>query len=98
MHRADGCVLRKEERSALQVFHERPTTVRSCRNLGELAKPAGDWERTFCIITVEANDLVRKIHDRMPAIIAASEHQRWFDGFDDLLVPYPTEKMSAIPA
>jgi putative SOS response-associated peptidase YedK len=22
--------------------------------------PSGDWERTFCIITVEANDLVRK--------------------------------------
>jgi putative SOS response-associated peptidase YedK len=48
---------------------------------------SGDWERTFCIITVEANDLVRKIHDRMPAIIDAADHQRWFDGFDDLLVP-----------
>jgi hypothetical protein len=60
--------------------------------------PAGDWERTFCIITVEANDLVRKIHDRMPAIIAAEEHQRWFDGADDLLVPYLADKMTVILA
>jgi putative SOS response-associated peptidase YedK len=60
--------------------------------------PLGDWERTFCVITVEANDLVRKIHDRMPAIIAAEEHQRWFDGFDGLLVPYPADKMTVMPA
>jgi putative SOS response-associated peptidase YedK len=31
--------------------------------------PSGDWERTFCIITVQANELVGAIHDRMPAII-----------------------------
>jgi putative SOS response-associated peptidase YedK len=36
--------------------------------------PAGDWERTFCIITVEANDPVRKIHDRLPAIMDAADH------------------------
>jgi hypothetical protein len=40
----------------------------------------------------------RKIHDRMPAIIDPKDHQRWFDGGDDLLVPYPAEKMSVIPA
>jgi putative SOS response-associated peptidase YedK len=39
-----------------------------------------------------------KIHDRMPANIDAADHRRWFDGFDDLLVPYPAEKMSVIPA
>jgi len=26
------------------------------------------------------------------------DHQRWFDGADDLLEPYATEKMSVIPA
>jgi putative SOS response-associated peptidase YedK len=60
--------------------------------------PSRDWERTFCIITVEANDLVRKIHDRMPAIIAAEEHQRWFDRVDGLLVPYPADNMTVVPA
>jgi putative SOS response-associated peptidase YedK len=54
---------------------------------------SGNWERTFCIITVEANDLVRKIHDRMPAIIDAADHRRWFDGPDDLLVPDPAKKI-----
>ena len=27
----------------------------------------GEWERTFCIITVPANELVGTVHDRMPA-------------------------------
>jgi hypothetical protein len=34
----------------------------------------------------------------MPAIIDAKNHQRSFDGADDLLVPYPAEKMSVIAA
>jgi putative SOS response-associated peptidase YedK len=59
--------------------------------------PAGHWERTFCIIAVPPNELVRKIHDRMPAIIDPKDHQRWFDGADDLLVPYSADKMRAIP-
>ena len=63
-----------------------------------LRNPAGDRERTFCVITVPPNELARKIHDRMPAIIDAKDHQRWFDGSDDLLVPYPAGKMSVIPA
>ena len=29
----------------------------------------GDWVRTFCVITTTANDLVSRIHDRMPAIL-----------------------------
>lgn len=35
--------------------------------------------------------------NNMPAIIDAADHQRWFDGADDLLVPYPADKMSLIP-
>ena len=37
----------------------------------------GEWERTFCIITVPANELVGTIHDRMPAIIPVTQHARW---------------------
>ena len=29
----------------------------------------GEWVRTFAIITVPSNDLVGRIHDRMPAIL-----------------------------
>jgi hypothetical protein len=32
----------------------------------------------------------------MPAIIAAEEHQRWFDGFGGLLVPYSPDKMTVV--
>jgi putative SOS response-associated peptidase YedK len=60
----------------------------------------GQWERTFCIITVPANELVGAVHDRMPAIIPILEHPRWL-GPDpdphDLLKPYPARLMKRIP-
>jgi putative SOS response-associated peptidase YedK len=59
----------------------------------------GKWERTFCIITVPANDLVGPIHDRMPAIIPAEQHARWLgDESDprDLLKPYPADEMKLL--
>jgi putative SOS response-associated peptidase YedK len=55
---------------------------------------------SFCIITVESNDLVRKIHDRMPAIIHLKDHRRRYEEEDprDLLTPYPSEEMTVLPA
>jgi putative SOS response-associated peptidase YedK len=32
---------------------------------------SGEWVRTFAVLTVPANDLVARIHDRMPAILEA---------------------------
>jgi putative SOS response-associated peptidase YedK len=58
--------------------------------------PSGEWERTFCIITVPANELVGAIHDRMPAIIPIEQHPRWLGtGPDprDLLKPFPADRM-----
>jgi putative SOS response-associated peptidase YedK len=58
--------------------------------------PDGDWERTFCIITVPANELVGAIHDRMPAIIPIEQHRHWLGPeLDprDVLKPYPAEQM-----
>jgi len=56
----------------------------------------GEWERTFCIITVPANELVGSVHDRMPAIIPVEQHSLWL-GTDpdprDLLKPFPAERM-----
>jgi putative SOS response-associated peptidase YedK len=37
----------------------------------------GLWERTFAIITVPSNELVTRIHDRMPAILAPASYDRW---------------------
>jgi putative SOS response-associated peptidase YedK len=60
-----------------------------------------EWVRTFCIITTDANDLVRAIHDRMPVIIAPESYERWLSNFEpdpnDLLVPFPSELMEMWP-
>ena len=49
--------------------------------------------QTFAVITTNANDLVRPIHDRMPLIIASIDYDRWLSPLDtdprDLLVPFP---------
>jgi putative SOS response-associated peptidase YedK len=51
--------------------------------------------RTFAILTVPANDLVAKVHDRMPAIIAEENVDRWLSAKADdalkLLAPSPRE-------
>jgi putative SOS response-associated peptidase YedK len=38
---------------------------------------AGEWMRTFCILTTPSNDLVARIHDRMPAILKIRDYHRW---------------------
>ena len=69
---------------------------------GALFAFAGLWERwqpetgepvlTFTIITTLANKLVSEVHERMPAIIAPADYQRWLTGSPQttkrLLVPY----------
>ncbi|WP_315833525.1 SOS response-associated peptidase [Bradyrhizobium prioriisuperbiae] len=41
------------------------------------------WLRTFAIVTVEANEVVRPIHDRMPLILAQNDFPRWMGGEHD---------------
>jgi putative SOS response-associated peptidase YedK len=56
------------------------------------------------VITTEANELVRPVHDRMPAILGPSNHGVWLDpkntdtGLLPLLAPWPAEEMTAAPA
>jgi len=64
--------------------------------------PGGKEIRTCTIITTEANDLVRPIHDRMPVILPEAVEDRWLDPGEGsldrlqaLLVPYPAEEMDA---
>ncbi|HPB30253.1 MAG TPA: SOS response-associated peptidase [Candidatus Sumerlaeota bacterium] len=39
----------------------------------------GSIVHSFAIITTEANDLVRNVHDRMPVILAQEDEDRWLD-------------------
>jgi putative SOS response-associated peptidase YedK len=55
---------------------------------------------SFTIITTEANDLIRPIHDRMPVILQPKDEDAWLDPdlkdvnkLVSLLVPYPSDKM-----
>ena len=60
----------------------------------------GEWERTFAIITVPANELVGQIHDRMPAILNPTSYDRWLGPEPDphdLLITYPSEPMTMWP-
>jgi putative SOS response-associated peptidase YedK len=53
----------------------------------------GQWERTFAMVTVEANDVIARIHDRMVAILETSEISRWLsldEDPHDLLRSYPS--------
>jgi len=65
-------------------------------------KPDGSDLQTFTIITTEANELLKPIHDRMPVILPEEAEQQWL-GFDvkdtsellSLLKPYPSDLMEA---
>ncbi|WP_342234550.1 SOS response-associated peptidase [Inquilinus sp. OTU3971] len=66
---------------------------------------SGDWLRTFAEITVDANDLVGEMHDRMPAILPQEAWRIWL-GQDPatelelrgLLRTFPSELLTCWPA
>jgi putative SOS response-associated peptidase YedK len=68
------------------------------------------WERdgraldSCTILTTEANELVKPLHERMPVLLAPADFDRWLDPkgakgpeLQALLRPYPAEAMSAYP-
>jgi putative SOS response-associated peptidase YedK len=69
-----------------------------------LFEPAqGSAEAAACVIlTTEANDVVRAVHDRMPAILRPEDYARWLDpsfrdaaGLRHVLAPSPAWLMQA---
>ncbi|HEV8486039.1 MAG TPA: SOS response-associated peptidase [Blastocatellia bacterium] len=66
--------------------------------------PWGETLTTCTIITTEPNELMRPIHDRMPAILPRKLESLWLDETArdphwllDMLAPYPAEQMEAYP-
>lgn len=80
---------------------------------GGLISFAGLWEtwtgaegevRSFTIVTTAPNELMARIHDRMPAIIPREQHARWLDpalqdpaGIQPMIASYPATEMQAVP-
>jgi putative SOS response-associated peptidase YedK len=74
---------------------------------------AGLWEtwnkgdqpvQSCTILTTEANDLTRAVHDRMPVILSPAHFRDWLDASISgtgaaatYLGPYPAEEMEAVP-
>ena len=64
-------------------------------------KKTGEVLYTFSIITTDANELVRPIHDRMPVILSPEAEELWLDedepqeGLLSLLIPYKADEMKA---
>jgi putative SOS response-associated peptidase YedK len=65
--------------------------------------PRGETVETCTILTTEANELMRPLHDRMPVILGTESERLWLDpraGTDALhalLKPYSAERMEAFP-
>jgi putative SOS response-associated peptidase YedK len=73
---------------------------------------AGLWEcwrhesqtvESCTILTTQANDLTREVHDRMPVILGPEHYQHWLDatvsgtnGASAYLGPYPAGEMEAV--
>lgn len=75
---------------------------------------AGLWERwegqgseainSCTILTTEANEVLRPVHDRMPVILHPEEYSLWLEGDEreqellrELLRPYPADEMIGYP-
>jgi putative SOS response-associated peptidase YedK len=69
---------------------------------GELFAFAGLWEPgSFAMITVDANPVVARFHERMPAMLARDDEGAWLDPktpverLKELLRPFPSELLDA---
>ena len=61
---------------------------------------SGEWIRTFAVVTTDANEMVADIHNRMPAILATADYDRWLSDEPDprdLLRPFPADLMRMWP-
>ena len=66
--------------------------------------PEGEALTTCTIITTEANELMKPIHDRMPVIVPKEKQDLWLDpgvkdqeSLLDLLKPHPAVDLDAYP-
>ena len=66
--------------------------------------PEGEIIESCTILTTDANDLTRPIHDRMPVILKPEDYDLWLDPevkepelLKSLLRPYPSEEMVVEP-
>ena len=97
---------KKEERGK-QPYFIRPKGRSSFAFAGlweQWQGPEGSLVESCTLITTEANELISRLHDRMPVILPPSEYALWLDpGISDgrrlipHLQPYPANALEAFP-
>ncbi len=65
-------------------------------------KTTGEELETCTIITTEANDVLKPVHDRMPVILKPENYDEWLDAkeknidrLQKFLVPFPADEMDS---
>ena len=66
--------------------------------------PAGEWVRSFAIITTEPNELCAALHNRVPVVLKPETWPAWLgeepahaSELRALLAPFPSEEMTCWP-
>jgi putative SOS response-associated peptidase YedK len=60
-----------------------------------------EWVLSCSIVTTEANELIRQIHDRMPVILDTKDHPAWLgeertNDLIHLLKPFPSDRLRMV--
>lgn len=96
---------RTEGRKQPYFFHLRDGRPFGFAGLwGRWQGSGGEVVESCAILTTEANDVLRPVHDRMPVILRPEDYELWFDAdlrktdlLKDLLRPYPAREMTGYP-
>ena len=66
--------------------------------------PAGEWVRSFAIVTCPSNELCAELHNRMPVVLGPETCPAWLGEepadarqLKAMLTPYPSEDMTCWP-
>jgi len=66
--------------------------------------PAGEWIRSFAVVTCPPNELCAELHNRMPVVLGRETWPAWLGEepaglpqLKALLAPYPSEEMTCWP-
>ena len=66
--------------------------------------PAGEWLRSFAIITTMPNELCAELHNRMPVVLKPETWRVWLgeepadaSAVQALLAPFPSDEMTCWP-
>ena len=102
----DGFYEWKKLNKEKQPYHITTTDqeIFCCAGLWEIwQSPKDEVVESFTIITQPPNELLKDIHDRMPAILLPEQEQLWLDNsippeeLLEMIEPYPQENMHAYP-